>query len=157
MDAGGETGHGGLMGILVAEGTASLEFCDYFNKFGFEDGDNDELVGAALRRRPAAVRILREEVRKVHLDLTICADDAGSIHNNCRIDVFAGPNEDGGGGDDYYVDINENGKVTGQGHSLTKRQVVALNGAIKKAMKRFYDECGSPGSYRAGSVFNGCG
>ena len=63
----------------------SIDPREYFSKYGFEDGDNEELNEVAAKVRPVAQEMLNKEFenRKLMYRAVIC--DVTTAHNSIRM------------------------------------------------------------------------
>jgi len=58
---------------------------DYFNKFGFEDGDDVQQVALAIKFHDRFKELLSEELRRGGMENSVEAYYIGGIHNHHRV------------------------------------------------------------------------
>ena len=132
--------------MFKVRGAAEISLDDYFNKWGFGDGDDAVATEAGYANRNRAIRLLREEIRAVGLTIFVSDMDGGGIHNNCRIALYNGT--------DMHADdvMLYEGRVEVSA-GLTPRQQRLLLKAYKIAGKRFDAGArGNEGSFTARGV-----
>lgn len=112
-------------------GEASIDLTDYFEKFGFGDGDDEIAMAAGHRERDRAIDLLREEFQAVGLSLYVREHDVSSMHNTCYIEVYNAPNADS----DKQIGLYD-GQIESTG-GLTPDEQERFLKAFKKASRRF--------------------
>ena len=126
-----------------------VQFCDYFNKFGFNDGDGAEgQVGYDYRDR--AMRILNQEFKRRKMKYHAEEDNVSSMHNNCRIVVKTGLEVGKGeeleidGQDEgmYDVQFSVNSNTTETEMEILQKKIQAVLVAAEKAFERSFKKGG---------------
>lgn len=133
------------MAVILRGEAVQISLEEYFEKYGFGDGDDGAINNVAYAHRDLAMRLIREEAQHLGLRIHIQEYDGGSIHNNCRISLFNGPSQS-----DFEISIDE-GKVTDS--DLSPSSARRLERAIALASRRFDVEVLKPeGSFQARRV-----